>query len=238
MTRTAPHPEPSAQHATLADLVHELGDIPLDRILVHPPPGTATEADVLHKIDVEKRSCELVNGTLVEKPMGWYESLLAMLLGQEVLNFTLPRGLGAVTGEAGPLRLAKGLVRLPDGAFVAAAKLRELEQLESILPLAPDLAVEVLSKGNTRREIDLKIKEYFAAGTRLVWVIDPRTRTAQSLTAPDRIQSTAADGILDGADVLPEFAFPLDELFRRADRVGKGEPIQVLTSASPSASRS
>ena len=61
---------------TVADLLEGAGDIPLDRIRMQPPPGTATEEDVIAIHSREKRLCELVDGTLVEKPMGFDESRL------------------------------------------------------------------------------------------------------------------------------------------------------------------
>jgi hypothetical protein len=64
---------------TLADLLERLGRVPLDRIRSDPPPGTATERDVLEIAAREKRLCELVDGVLVEKPAGYLESLLAVL---------------------------------------------------------------------------------------------------------------------------------------------------------------
>ena len=79
---------------TLDDLLHRLGRVPLHRIRLHPPPGTATEADVLVYPHGEKRLCELVDGVLVEKPMGYYESLLAGVLIQLLRNFLDERDLG------------------------------------------------------------------------------------------------------------------------------------------------
>ena len=63
---------------SLAELVHRLGDIPLERIPAVPHPGSATEEDVFRRPGGEKRLYELVDGVLVEKPMGYYESLLAV----------------------------------------------------------------------------------------------------------------------------------------------------------------
>ena len=65
---------------TLADLLDRLGGVPPDRIRFHPYPGTATEEDVLARPGGVKRLCELVDGVLVEKAMGYYESLLAAVL--------------------------------------------------------------------------------------------------------------------------------------------------------------
>src|SRR6266480_1765110 len=95
-------------HKNAADWVRELGDIPLERIIVDPLPGTATEADLLQKVEVEKHFCELIDGTLVEKPMGLYESTLAILLAARLVEFVLVGKLGAVAGEGGPLRFRVG----------------------------------------------------------------------------------------------------------------------------------
>lgn len=93
---------------SVADLVKRLGEIPLERIRLHPPPGTATEADVLVSPDGTDRLCELVDGVLVEKSMGYYESFLALILAQTLLNFLDQHDLGIVLGEGAPLRLAVG----------------------------------------------------------------------------------------------------------------------------------
>ena len=104
---------------TLADLLEQLGGIVPERVRFRPPPGTATEQDVLEVEAHEDRLCELVDGVLVEKAMGWRESLLASVLITLLSNFVRPRNLGLVTGEAGMVRLASGLVRIPDVAFIS-----------------------------------------------------------------------------------------------------------------------
>src|SRR6266498_1901321 len=81
---------------TLADLHQRLGGVPLDRIRCQPAPGTATEADVLVRPNGEKRLFELVDRVLVEKPMGFYESVLAAVLIQILRNFLDQYDLGVV----------------------------------------------------------------------------------------------------------------------------------------------
>src|SRR5262245_23693491 len=103
---------------TLADLLERLGGVPLERIRFHPFPGTATEEDVLMRPGGEKRLFELVDGVLVEKPMGYYESLLAALLIEFLAPFVRERDLGIVLGADATLHLAPGLVRLPDVCFI------------------------------------------------------------------------------------------------------------------------
>src|SRR5262245_12669182 len=93
---------------TLADLVKRLGSVPLERIPSSPAPGMATESDVLARVGGEKRLYELVDGVLVEKPMGYYESLVAAVLIGFLEAFRSEHDLGIILGEAGTLRLAPG----------------------------------------------------------------------------------------------------------------------------------
>src|SRR4051794_10375287 len=81
---------------TLADLQEQLGDIPTHRILLRPYPGTATEQDVITIEARENRLCELVDGVLVEKTMGYQESELALLLGFFLVGFVRQHDLGIV----------------------------------------------------------------------------------------------------------------------------------------------
>jgi Uma2 family endonuclease len=208
---------------TLADLLDRLGNVPPERIRFRPYPGTATEADVLAALDApRKRICELVDGVLVEKPMGYSESLLGSLLIELINSFVRARNLGLVTGEQGTVRLFPGLIRIPDVAFTSWNSLpgrrRPTERVPSI---APDLAIEVLSESNTPGEMRRKRDDYFAAGVRLVWEIDPVARTVAVYTTPDPAAAvlTAAD-TLDGGAVLPGFTLPLAELFAELDWQG------------------
>lgn len=204
---------------TLADLVKRLGDIPINRIRLYPAPGTATVADLLDDPGDDYKMCELVEGTLVEKPMGFYESMLAVVLGQLLRNFLDQHDLGIIAGEEGPLRLSPGLVRKPDVTFIAWERLPNEElPAEPIPDLAPDLAVEVLSASNTKREIDRKLQEYFAAGTRLAWVLDPKRRTVRVHTSATEFRTLSENDTLDGGEVLPGFQLPIRDWFERARR--------------------
>src|SRR5207248_1808023 len=95
----------AAPPETLADLHRLLGSIPLERIRCQPPPGTATEDDVLLRPNGEKRLFELVDGVLVEKAMGYYESRLATVLGYLLERFLEGRDLGVVSGADATMRL-------------------------------------------------------------------------------------------------------------------------------------
>lgn len=203
---------------TMADLLDRIGGVPPQRVRLLPAPGTATERDLLEAEARTGRICELIDGVLVEKVTGSYESAVAVALGFFLKDYLRRRRLGVVLGEAGMLRVFVGQVRAPDVSFISFKRLkaRRLPR-QPILPLGPDLAVEVLSKGNTRAEMARKLREYFAAGARLVWFIDPRSRTAKSYTAPDESQTIAETGSLSGGEVLPGFSLRLRDLFSEAE---------------------
>jgi Uma2 family endonuclease len=193
-----------------AEWLRALGGIPLERIIFDPWPGTATEADLLRLVERDKRLCELIDGTLVEKPVGYWEALIAQNLATDLGAYVRGKGLGAVSGADSTLRMAStGRIRLPDLCFVSRDRLPKTR--EPVPTLAPDLAVEVLSEGNTADEIAQKLREYFASGTRLVWIINPATRTVAIYHGPDdptRVLGESAS--LDGELVIPRVSrFPL-----------------------------
>jgi Uma2 family endonuclease len=200
-------------------MLERLGGIDPRRVRSWPPPGRATEKDVVAILDREDRLYELIDGVLVEKVMGFKEAALAMDLGRWLGNFVAAGDLGIVAGADGTLRLMPRLVRIPDVCFVSWDKLPTKEySAEPIPDLVPDLAVEVLSEGNTPGEMSRKLKDYFFVGVRLVWFVDPEARTVQVFTAPDRSTVLAESEVLDGGDVLPGFALTLEELFARVPR--------------------
>lgn len=203
---------------TIADLLHRLGDVPPDRVRFDPVPGTATVADVIRS---ENKGCELVEGTLVEKVMGLRESLLAVFLGELLGPFVRRQNLGILSGEQGTYELLEGLVRLPDVAFVSWDRLPNRRIPDEPVPnVVPDLAVEILSASNTLGEMARKRGEYFKAGVRLVWEIDPRARSVRVYTSASAYTDLTADDTLDGAPVLPGFALSLAQLFAELDRHG------------------
>lgn len=209
---------------TLADLVERLGNVPLDRIWCQPPPGTATVEDVIRIEAHENRLCELVEGVLVEKPLGFRESLLAMALGALLREFVLRGNLGIVAGSDGMLQLFDGLVRIPDVSFIAWSRVPGRKVPEHPVPLlAPDLAVEILSRTNTAAEMKRKREEYFSAGTKLIWQVDPAARTVEvysSAAAPDEFSLLREPDLLGGGSVLPGLSVKLQDLFAELDRHG------------------
>ena len=210
---------PSKAIDSLKDLLNQLGGISPERIRFRPPPGMAKEKHVVQAHDHQNRLCELVDGVLVEKAMGSIESLLAMELAYEIRRFIEDADLGVVLGADAMLRLAPGLVRMPDVSFVSWDRIPSGQfPDEPISGIAPDLAVEVLSAGNTKREMERKVGEYFEAGVRLVWLIDPKARTVDAYTSPNESRRLRNGQTLGGEPVLPGFTLPLRQLFARASR--------------------
>jgi Uma2 family endonuclease len=205
---------------TVADLIDQLGGIPPSRIRIRPLPGSATERDVIEADAREGRLCELVEGTLVEKGIGYRESVLAFFIAGMLDAFVRPRNLGLVSGESAMMRLFPGLVRIPDVAFASWDSLPGRRVPTELVPqLAADLVVEVLSGSNTRDEMRRKRREYFSAGVRLVWEVDPDDRTVAVYTGPEEPDAVKnPSDTLDGGAVLPGFGLRLQDLFVELDR--------------------
>lgn len=203
---------------TVADLLERLGGIPASRVRLHPAPGTAREEDVVWAHAHEDRLCELVDGVLVEKAMGYFESRLAVVLGYLLETFLERHPLGIVAGEAGMMRITHRQVRIPDVSFVSWDRLPGGHVPREPIPdLVPDLAVEILSEGNTAAEMKRKVAEYFAAGARLVWLVYPDARAVEVFKSPGRSIRLGVTGTLDGGRVLPGFSLSVREWFNRAE---------------------
>jgi Uma2 family endonuclease len=214
MPRT--HTPPTNGWLTLADILHDLGDIDPQRVLARPFPGQATEADLIRIQTHEDRHCELVDGVLVEKAMGYPESCLTGDLYFALRLYLQDNDLGYFVLPDGATRLWKGLVRIPDLSFVSWDKLPTKEfPATPIGDVVPNLAVEVLSEGNTRGEMERKRKEYFLAGVELLWIVDPFRRIVTIYSAPDRSTTLGEADTLEGGTVLPGFSLALQQLFAR-----------------------
>lgn len=196
----------------IEELIAYLG-VPARRIRLHPPPGTATEEDVLRV----QPCCELIDGILVDRAMGWYESRLGVVLAYYLEDFLEAHDLGIVLGADGMMRLKRGQVRIPDVAFYAWAQFPDREQpLEKILSAVPSLAVEILSEGNTEQEMDRKRREFFDGGALLMWIVDPEKRTVDVYTSFDQCATLTEADTLEGGTVLPGFTLSIRAWFARA----------------------
>jgi Uma2 family endonuclease len=212
-------PKAPADLDNMADLLQRLGDIPPKRILMHPPPGTATEKDCLAVLEAaNKRLCELVDGTLVEKAMGQREALLGGYIFRLIDEFLDRQDLGIAYPDNAPFRFLPRLVHLPDVSFFSWERLGGKIPEKPMPHVVPNLAVELISRGNTPKEMQRKLREYFASGVQEVWLIYPKTQTAEVYTSPTQKRRIPKDGALDGGQLLPGFRLPLKKLFARVNR--------------------
>ncbi len=206
---------------TLADLMEQLGNVPLERIRLHPFPGTATVEDVLRLCDREpKRLCELVDGVLVEKVMGHQESRLAFRLGHALQSYLEVHDLGILSGADGPHQILFDQVRFPDVAYIAYDRIPEGADPSTPVPdWIPTIAVEVLSRSNTKAEMTRKLRDYFEAGVELVWYVDPSDRTVRVYHSPEAVTTLTEADDLDGEQILPGFRLSIRDWFDRASRI-------------------
>jgi Uma2 family endonuclease len=203
---------------TVGELLARLGDIPAERVLWSPRPGTARERDLLRYLDRDNRLCELIDGTLVEKPMGQRESSLAVWLIVFIGQYLEQHPIGQVYGADGPFRLRRGRVRFPDVAYASWDRIPDgPEDEKPISSWPPDLAVEVLSAGNTRQEMKTKLEEYLAAGVKLVWIMDLKSKTVRVYRPESAPQKLTERDTLTGDDILPGFRLSLKTLFGKVE---------------------
>ncbi|HEX3148420.1 MAG TPA: Uma2 family endonuclease [Gemmataceae bacterium] len=207
---------------TLADVLDGLGGIPAERILMRPAPGMAKASDVVAALDGRRMlRYELVDGVLVELPIGLLESFPAAYLIEILGPFVRWHKLGIVAGADGSIRLTGGKKRIPDVAFYSWARFPDRRLPKRPVPdLTPSLAIEVVSLGNTVAELTRKRAEYFRSGVQLVWQVDPRTRTVAVYKGPKKPIILREGDILSGGSVLAGFTLPVSELFGELDRHG------------------
>lgn len=177
------------------------------------PAPTPLTAEDLYDLPDDGRRRELVRGELrTMPPAGFRHGLVCTHVIARLSAFVHEHSLGAVVSNDTGFILERDpdTLRGPDVAFVAAERVPEDQA--GFAELAPDLVVEVVSPSDRVQDVNQKAREYLDAGVRLVWVVDPRSRTA-TVHRPDGGTVLIGDAALDGEDVLPGFRLPLPDLF-------------------------
>jgi Uma2 family endonuclease len=177
-------------------------------------PYTADEFfEIAGQPENEDKRLELDDGVIVD--MGSSSQLNTVTAARIVyfLNASvIPNDLGYVTGADGGYKLGEKRARIPDVAFVSKARVPKLKGLR--FPLAPDLAVEVVSPDE---DIFKKAREYLYAGTMMVWAVyaDEKVVYVMRADSDGSIRSVpyGVNDTLDGGDVLPNFALPVRDIF-------------------------
>lgn len=176
--------------------------------------GTTAEDLVLLADDGSRT--ELVEGEVVRMtPAGATHGAVTARIGRLLDEYVEAHGLGVCCGaETGfILRRSPDTVRAPDAAVVVAANIPGTGLPDSFWPCAPDLAVEVVSPWDRPADVQTKVGEYFAAGTRLVWLVEPKAQTVRVYRSVRDVRVVGTDGHLDGGDVLPGFRCSVQRLF-------------------------
>src|SRR4051812_18003721 len=136
---------------------------------------------------------------------------ITVLLGQYVKANKLGVCFGAETG----FKIASDpdTVRAPDVAFIRRERIPESGITKKFWPGAPDLAIEVLSPGDTRKEVDEKVEDWLAAGTRAVWIVNPKRRSVWVYRSMSDVTRLSESDELGGGDVVPGFRCKVSEIF-------------------------
>lgn len=226
---TMPAVAAATRYKSFADILARVGHVPPERILPYPPPGSASPEDAFDPAYVGGRVAEVVGGILVEKAMGLFDDIIGTRLSHLLSTYMDEHNLGAVSGPQGGYRFTADIMRMPDVAVILWESVEDTDEIEepetAYLHTPPDLAVEVLSPGNTRREMEIELGEYAKYGVQLVWFIDPARKEVDVFPkARAKAKSTLGVGdTLSGGAVLPGFTLSVAKLFeKRAPARRKG----------------
>ncbi len=158
----------------------------------------------------QNRNFEYIGGEIVEVVSNGKSSRKGFSLALEVGVYVKRNKLGRCTGADGGY-VVSGENYIPDGAFMSYARQPEAND-ESYNPLAPDLAIEMLSPGNTAVEIVHKVGNYMAAGT-VLWLGNPETKIIDVYIPGQPVKRLRVGDILEGGSVLPGFSLAVAEIF-------------------------
>ncbi|HLF29031.1 MAG TPA: Uma2 family endonuclease [Anaerolineae bacterium] len=174
------------------------------------------KAEDLFQVGEDKR-VELVKGEIVEmSPTGMEHGAIVVNLAMLIGGYVHANGLGRVyAGEPGViLERDPDTVRAPDLMFIAASRLPAQGTPAGFGDVVPDLAVEVVSPNDRWSEIEEKVDDYLAAGVRMIWVVNPKTRSVHVYRPSSDARRILESDTLQGEEVLSGFAVPAKDLFK------------------------
>ena len=182
-------------------------------ILLEEPPAFAVK-ESWRDLD---REFEVVNGIEVQlREMSAKSRVEGSRLARILSNYGLANGIGEAHHEV-KIRLPTpvGNQRIPDVIFVSASKWpldRELPDTDA-WEILPELCVEILSPTDVSDDVKEKADEYFAAGVKEVWVIDPKRKEIQVFSSPKKMTFLSEGDVLKGGSILPGFELPITRKF-------------------------
>lgn len=161
--------------------------------------------------DNRDRLFELIDGEIVEKVASFTPSKLAMDIGFELNLYLRQHPIGFVTGADGSYILAEGYEFMPDVAYISKARLPQPPKREVIG--APDLAVEIKSPTDSKRQLRRKVEDYMRFDTKIVWLVLPEEKQIEVYVLDQDVIVVGVDGVLIADEVLPGFSLPVRSLF-------------------------
>ena len=187
---------------------------------VEPPRKVWTETE-LQALPEDGFNHEVVNGELVMSPKNnWFHGYICTRLSTALVNFSNMHKLGVVLDSSTGFWMFNRNCRAPDISYVPRSRLAALgfqPTEKRFFPGAPDLAVEILSPGNTRAEIDERLRDFFASGTQIVWVINPESESVEVCHSLTERRLIGSGAFLEGEQLLPGFKYPIADLFKDWD---------------------
>lgn len=172
--------------------------------------------EIAQKPENRDKRLELIDGVIVEMaPSSQKNTVIGMRVGYFLNAWVIPRDQGYITGADGGYTIDGHNGYQPDAAFISKERHAKLEGVE--FPVAPDLAVEVISPSESSNDVLKKVTRYLQAGTKLVWTLYPDDETVYVWKMAEdgtvNMQSFGLDDTLDGGDVLPGFTLKVSEIF-------------------------
>ncbi len=185
-------------------------------------------ADDLLRLDAEGVRGELIRGVLCETmATGIEHGRIVTSLVIELGTFVRPTALGTLVASDSGVWLERDpdTVREPDIAFFSAERMPLNARITGYAEVPPDLVVEVASPSDSRREVHDKAHMWLNHGVRLVWVVQPETRTVDVYGPAEEIATLGEQDTLDGLDVLPGFSCDVSAVFgpQPAERSSEGQ---------------
>jgi Uma2 family endonuclease len=159
---------------------------------------------------------ELVRGELREMTLAGNEhGYVALRIASRLERHVDANRLGRVYAAETGFKIASDpdTVRAPDASFVNRGRLEKVGRVEGFWPGAPDLAVEVVSPGDTHAEVVEKSLAWLDAGCRMVLVAEPQRKVVTVYRSRQDIRILTEDEAVDGADVVPGWRLPVAEIF-------------------------
>ncbi len=173
-------------------------------------------ADQLLRMPDDGYRYELVAGELRKMtPAGWRHAIVAGKLHSRLGQHVERECLGEILGAEPGFLTARDpdTVRAPDIAFIHKDRFPAKEPDEAFWPGTPDLAVEVVSPGDTVGEVDDKVRMWLDAGAGMVWVVNPKWRNVTVYRSATDIKTLTENDELDGEDVVPGFRCRIADIF-------------------------